>query len=122
MTEQQNLLNTIHLKTGETLIGIVDYITTKQIYFFDFTKQAEFSPDILFLAMMWRGNSLSNTRFSVYCAINYPGLELPEAKLIPVSNIEDCDFEITQSPKAKQRKRKIRQVKLKAKEPKRKAH
>ena len=106
------LLNKIVLKTGEEFIGIIDYISSKQIYFFDFTSNYYVTEDIIILAMMWRGNALDSTRFSVYCASALPGIQLPQAKLIAISNIEHCDIPLCPTPKAKQRKRKIRNIQL----------
>jgi hypothetical protein len=106
------LLHKIELKTGETMIGIVDYVSTKQLFFFDFTNDYTLDDDLLILAMMWRGNSPDTTRFSVYCAMYFPTLQLPTAKLIPLSNIDQCDVSLTPTPKPKSRRRKIRSVAL----------
>jgi hypothetical protein len=105
MNEQsKNLLDAIELKDGKTLIGIVDYISSKQLYFFDFTQDTDV--DYLLLAILWKGNN-PGMRFSVYCTINYPTVQLPRAILVPISNIQRAIYNIT-TKKPKQRKRNIR--------------
>jgi len=96
------VLDIIKLKNNKTLIGIIDYISTKQIYFFDFSQ--ELDKDFLLLAILWKGNN-PNIRFSVYCIIEFPEIKLPRAILIPLSNIEDSskNVEITKKPKQRQK-------------------
>ena len=99
------LLNTIELKDGRILTGIIDYSTKKQLYFFDFTNEENM--DYILLSMLWKGNK-PELRFSVFCVIHYPAIELPKAKLIPVSNIKYINADIPDYDKPKQRKRLIR--------------
>jgi len=101
------LLNKIVLKNGKTYHGIIDYVTKRQVYFFDFSEMYKFNTDLLIMAMMWKGNSSSNIRFSIYVALNYPNFPLPPAKLIPAASIEECDIPLNETPKGKQRRRKI---------------
>ena len=105
MTSVNYLLDVIELKDGRTLRGIVDYSSTKQLYFFDFTQELDI--DFILLAILWKGNS-NGMRFSVYSTINYPTLKLPRAILIPVSNIVSSNQEYNQFDKPKQRKRMIK--------------
>ena len=101
------LLNKIELKNGKSFIGIVDYITTKQLYFFDFTNEKYI--DYILLAILWKGN-YDNMRFSVFCAINFPNIDLPRVILLPQSNIEDIDGMLPEFDKPKQKKRIIKNL------------
>lgn len=102
---QSHLLDIIITKDGKKFSGIIDYTTTKQLYFFDFTSESEI--DYLLLAIMWRGNN-NNLRFSVYTTIHYPDVKLPQAKLLPISNIETMNKTIEKVKPPKQRKKTIK--------------
>lgn len=84
---QHAVFDTVTLKDGRKFYGIVDYVSTKQIYFFDFTTEVDI--DYIILAILWRGNT-ETLRFSVFSAIEYPTVRLPRAILIPISGIEEC--------------------------------
>lgn len=99
------LLNQVTLKDGRKYVGIVDYVTTKQIYFFDFTGEA--SLDYTLLSIMWKGNH-ADMRFSVYCAIEHPNIQLPNVILIPQNNIDKILGNYDHHEKPKQRKRIIK--------------
>src|SRR4030065_1216963 len=99
------MLDTIKLKDGRTLIGIVDFISNKQIYFFDFSK--EISVDFILLAILWKGNS-PDLRFSVYTTINYQNLNLPRAILIPTNHIKTSTKQFVPTKKPKQRKKVVK--------------
>lgn len=104
MTNQQRVLDKIELNDGRVIYGIVDYVTTKQIYFFDLTRE-EYS-DYVLLAILWQGNK-PNLRFSVYVATEYPFVAIPSAVLIPKKNIKECTAAVRNTKKAKQRRTKI---------------
>ena len=99
-----DLLNRITLKDGTQLRGIIDYVTDKYIYFFD---TEETTIDFLMLTILWIGNA-DHLRFSVYVTQYYPGIILPTAKLIPISNIASSNKPIEPTIKVKQRKRMIK--------------
>jgi hypothetical protein len=99
------LFNKITLKDGRVVKGIIDYITTKQIYFFDYTNNK--NVDYVLLSILWKGNH-DNMRFSVFCAIEFPELELPNVILIPQSNISSMTGSLPNYEKHKQRKRIIK--------------
>lgn len=99
------LFNTIKLKDGRNLLGIVDFVTTKQLYFFDFTN--EYMIDYVTLCILWKGNC-DNMRFSVYCTIEYPTIKLPKVVLIPISSIDNINGNIPTYKKPKQKKRIIK--------------
>lgn len=99
------LLSKIELHDGRELIGVIDFVTKKQIYFFDFTFEE--SIDYILLTMLWKGNN-NKMRFSVFCAVEYPDVRLPQAKLIPVSNIKNINTKIPEYIKPHQRKKTIR--------------
>ena len=101
------LLTTLTLKNDEQLIGIVDFINNKQLYFFDFSK--EHNVDYILLSVLWQGNA-PNLRFSVFCTINYPKLHLPKALLIPLSSIEKTNHPLTKTIKAKNRRVRVRSL------------
>ena len=107
MTKNNTLIDSIELKDGRNLLGIADFISNKQIYFFDFTQEP--NVDYLLLAILWKGYS-PDIRFSVFCAIYYPDLTLPRAKffdedLIPTINIKSSSKNFTPTKKSKQRKK-----------------
>lgn len=99
------LLNIVELKDGRSLIGIIDYDTKKQLYFFDFTNEENL--DYLLLSMLWKGNK-PNMRFSVYCVVYFPNLILPKANLIPLTNVRSINGKIPEYERPKQRKRLIK--------------
>ena len=99
-----DLLNKIKLKDGTEFIGIVDFVSNKKIYMFDFSKVQE---DFIILATLWAGNS-DSLRFSVYCAINYPHIKLPQAIIIHKNNIEVSNKELVETEKTKFRRRMIK--------------
>lgn len=103
------LLNTIELKDGRKLLGIVDFVTTKQLYFFDFTN--EHTIDYVTLSIIWKGNN-AEMRFSVFCTIEYPELRLPKVILIPRTNVVDIKGKMPDYKKPKQKKRIIKIIDL----------
>ena len=103
------LLNTIELKDGRKLLGIVDFVTTKQLYFFDFTN--EHTIDYVTLSILWKGNH-AEMRFSVFCTVEYPNVRLPKVVLIPQSNIKDIKGKLPDYKKPKQKKRLIKVIDL----------
>jgi hypothetical protein len=99
------LLNKVVLKDGRELIGIIDYTTTKQLYFFDFTN--EMNIDYVLLSIMWKGN-YDHMRFSVFCTIQYPGIRLPNVILIPHNLVSKIKGRLPSYIKPKQKKRIIK--------------
>lgn len=106
MSETSTLLDTIILKDGKKLTGIIDYVSSKQIYFFDFTHEVNI--DYLLLAILWKGYN-ANIRFSVYCIVEHPETALPRAILIPINNIKSSDKKLSKTKKIKQRKKSIKE-------------
>ena len=102
---QDNLFNKIMMKDGRDVIGIIDFVTSKQIYFFDYTNNKNI--DFTLLSILWKGNH-ADMRFSVFCAIEFPELELPNVVLIPQSNIKEIKGKLPDYQKHKQRKRIIK--------------
>lgn len=98
----QSVIETVRLKDGTSLTGIVDFVSSKQIYFFDFTNETQ--TDFVLIAVLWKGNQ-PTLRFSVFCACEYPSIKLPRAILIPISNIVNKEVVIKHFPKPKQRKK-----------------
>lgn len=80
--------------------GIVDYVTTKHLYMFDFSKNE--NPDYILLASWWK-MSIDPNRFSVYCVLNYPELKLPRTVLIPKALIKKTNASTIPTKKPKQR-------------------
>ena len=103
------LLNTVELKDGRKLMGIIDYVTTKQLYFFDFTE--EHTVDYVTLSILWKGNH-AEMRFSVFCTIEYPTIKLPKVVLIPQSNVKEIKGKLPDYKKPKQKKRIIKIIDL----------
>lgn len=99
------LLDEIELTNGKKYIGIVDYVDNKHVYFFDFTQENQI--DFLTLSILWKGYH-PDIRFSVYCGINYPNLNLPRVILIPIKSIENNTYEPTKQTPTKRFKRIVR--------------
>lgn len=104
INNSMDLLNRITLKDGKQLCGVIDYVTDKHVYFFD---TEETTIDFLMLVILWIGNA-DHLRFSVYITQYYPGITLPTAKLIPISNIQHSNKPIVVTEKVKQRRRMIK--------------
>lgn len=94
-----SLLNVIEKKNGQSLFGVIDYISTKHVYFFDFSKT---TPDMILLAATWKMEQFPS-RFSVYCITNYPDLKLPPVLLIPKIDINKADMDLQATKRTKQR-------------------
>ena len=99
-----DLFTKIVLQDGTELLGIVDFVSNKKIYMFNFAQLQE---DFIILAALWAGNS-SHLRFSVYCVINYPSIKLPQAIIINENNIKYSSIKLTDTEKTKQRRRMIK--------------
>lgn len=103
----ESLLDTITLKDNTQLHGIVDYVTTKHIYFFDFSKES--ATDYIMLVMLWKSSEKTETRFSVYCISEHPRTILPRVILIPKSNIKSSTKLLRQTKSIKQRRFQLKQ-------------
>jgi hypothetical protein len=103
MHTSTRLLDQIELNDGRIFIGIIDFVSTKQIYVFDFTREPK--EEFILLAILWKGYN-PELRFSVYCSINYPDIRLPRAILIPKNHITSTDKEV-QLTKPNKTKKKI---------------
>lgn len=103
----ENLLDYIETKNGILHYGIIDFITTKHVYLFDFSKDE--SPDYILMAAYWKMTN-SVTRFSVFCIIEYPNIRLPRVVLIPKSNIKATNAVLTPTKKPKQRNFTIKDI------------
>lgn len=101
-----DLLDTIILNDDTKLKGVVDYVSNKQVYLFDFTQEQN-RADYICLVMMWKGANI-DTRFSVWCLANYPLIRLPRAILVPRNNIRYTDKPLIKTKKAKQRRTSIK--------------
>lgn len=97
-----SLLDTIALDDGTILHGVVDYVTSKHVYFFDFTKGI--NPDYIILTILWKGSEYHNKRFSVYCLLVHPRVILPRVILIPTAHIVNSNRMIYPRKKNKQKK------------------
>lgn len=97
----ERLFDRLVLKDGTQLHGIIDYITVKHIYFFDFTKEKP--EELVFQAILWKGNN-TGVRFSVYMAIENPTTYLPRAILIPIRSVQFTESLLETTKKAKQKR------------------
>ena len=103
------IMDEIVLNDNRTLTGIIDFVSNKQIYFFDFTQETHI--DYLLLAILWKGYK-PELRFSVFCSIHYPEMNLPRAILLPTVNIKTTSKEVITTRRPKQRKKVIRSLKI----------
>jgi len=95
----------ITLNSGKEYYGIVDYVSKKHIYFFDFSMAED--PDLTLLALLWRFTH-STKRFSIYATTHFPQFHLPSANLIHRNNIRDSTANLEVTPKIKQRRQSVR--------------
>ena len=86
------LLDRIQLDDGRNFIGVVDFINQKHVYFFDFTNNNNI--DYVTLVILWKGYN-PNMRFSVWCSMYYPMVQLPKVLLLPQKNIIGQEFKPT---------------------------
>lgn len=73
-------LDWIEMTNGDVFRGVLDYSNNKFIHFYNFDDK-NVTPDLVIVAIIWRLNNPS-TRFSVYCALNFPKIELPKINII----------------------------------------
>lgn len=88
----QKLLDRLELYDGSIIIGIVDYVNKKHVHLFDFTGIND--PNIVLLAMLWKTDTTTNLRFSLYVTKNWPQLKVPQIKLIHRNNIKTSNHPI----------------------------
>lgn len=72
--------------------GIIDYATTKHIIIFDF--QEDTTGTLTQLAVAWKMSDV-NIRFSVFCTLNFPNIDLPNAIMLNKKAITNIDYDIT---------------------------
>lgn len=65
--------------------GIVDYVTNKQIMFFDFTNVD--SCAITLLVILWKTTS-PDERFSIFAATNFPLVNLGNVSVLNRKNVK----------------------------------
>lgn len=86
-----SLLDTIVLTNESELIGVVDYINTKHLYFVDFTGIHD--ENLINSAIHWCMDR-PDKRFSVYIQWKFRNLiKLPDTKLIHFNGIKDSNFD-----------------------------
>ena len=79
-----NLLDKIQLENGREYSGIIDFVNTKHVYFFDMTNNCDVDP--LIMIILWKGYN-PELRFSVWAMMNHPHYQLPQVLLLPQKNI-----------------------------------
>lgn len=100
------LLDYLVLNDNTELKGVVDHVTNKYIYFFDFS--GEINPDYIVLVGIWKTSDLAHKRFSVFCLIRYPHVVLPKVKLIPSKYITESNRIVIHKERNLKRKRLIK--------------
>lgn len=95
----------IVLQNGEELYGIVDYVNTKHVYLFVFNNID--NVDYTLMALQWK-TSDTPMRFSIFCTVNFPQMELPKVTLLHRKYIEDTSHPLRISKKEKQVKTSIK--------------
>ena len=98
------LLESITLTDGRTFNGIVDFVTTKHIYFLDFSNNTDAT--LIQLASEWKLDESTDMRFSVWMLKHYPSYKLPTTRLIPTNNIVNKKYD----PTVLKRGRRSRQI------------
>lgn len=105
------MFDTITLK-GKTSVnkayyGIIDYVNTRFVQFFDFTEIDD--TDLTSMVIAWRIEA-PYQRFSLFCLEHSPNKELPEVKVLNRNfiTIEYSDPESHhKAPKVKRRRLKV---------------
>lgn len=92
MSELDNAtLDLIELSNGDVHRGIVDYSNQKFVHFYNFSDEVV-SPDLVLIAIAWKLRH-QHLRFSVYCSIHFPMVELPRINIINRKGIEKLSNE-----------------------------
>ena len=92
MNESQSvsLLDKIILNDDSSLLGVVDYIDNKHVYFINFNNIQD--ENLIVCAISWVENR-PDKRFSIYIQQHFKGLvDLPQTKLVHYNNIKDSNF------------------------------
>lgn len=100
--DSSSLLDTIVLNSGQTVNGVIDYVTAKHVYVFDFSRYEH--SIYTMIAALWRGTYPNREiRFSIYSMVQFPECPLPIAVLLPRVNIKECSIglEVTKKPHAR---------------------
>lgn len=87
MSEKNYIMDWVKMSNGKTLVGVVDFATDRFIHFFNFDLVDD-DPNLVMAAIVWKAK-YSNLRFSVFCSMYFPKLEIPQVNLINKRGIED---------------------------------
>lgn len=98
-TVDQYTLDWIEMSNGDIHRGIVDFSNQKFVHFYNFETD-DISPDIIIVAIIWR-LKYRETRFSVFCAVNYPHLRLPRINIVNKKGINYLSSNGVESNKPK---------------------
>lgn len=93
--EVENLLDRIETKE-KVRYGIIDFVSKKQIIFYDLSNNDSLSLRIAILS--WRLYGEEKERFSHFCKTNFEDFPIPSPIIIPIlsiSNKENIDLQPT---------------------------
>ena len=98
MAEKNYIMDWVRMSNGKTLTGVVDFATDRFVHFFNFDLVDD-DPNLVLAAIVWRAK-YSHLRFSVFCSMYFPDLQIPQVNLINKRGIEDLSS-IRHTEKAK---------------------
>lgn len=85
----------------KTLTGVIDFVSTKYVTFFDFGMNDD--PDLVKILMIWRFY-YSHIRFSIFKELYFKGINLDQPILINKKTIRSpAVFEVTKPKRKSQR-------------------
>lgn len=87
MSEENYIMDWVRMSNGKTMTGVVDFATDRFVHFFNFDLVDD-DPNLVVAAIIWRAK-YSHLRFSVFCSMHFPKLEIPQVNLINKRGIED---------------------------------
>lgn len=89
----------------ETKKGIVDFVSTKHIIFYDLSDNND--PKLTALIIIWR-TYFSDTRFSIFVSLYGGDISIPSPILISKKGINDTNHSLTPN---KPKRKKVRRLK-----------
>ncbi len=84
--------------TDQTLTGVIDFVSTKYITFFDMSMNDD--PDVVKILMIWRFY-YSHLRFSIFKELYFRGVDMAQPKLINKKTIVSPKVYAITKPKRK---------------------
>lgn len=102
-----SIIDTILLKNGRQVKGVVDFVGKKQLWVYDFSDCDEV--DLLTLICLWKGNE-PQLRFSVWLLREFNSTYSFRAKILNKNDIVETSANLDETPITKPRHRRIKKI------------